>query len=130
MDQTLIEEFVNERVWAVVGASNNPQKYGQGIFNNLRQAGYVVYPVNPKETAVAGVSAFRRIQDLPEQPAVVDFATPPKVTEQVLLDCLDAGIERVWLQPGAESEAAIQFCQKHGIKVVYHTCAMVHRRTW
>jgi predicted CoA-binding protein len=42
----------------------------------------------------------------------------------------DLGLKRIWMQPGAESQEAIAFCREHGIEVVYHACAMVHRRRW
>jgi predicted CoA-binding protein len=34
------------------------------------------------------------------------------------------------MQPGAESQAAIEYCQEHGVQVVYDACAMVHKRYW
>ena len=44
--EDLVRAFVDERVWAVVGVSTNPSKYGNKIFRDLREAGYTVYGVN------------------------------------------------------------------------------------
>ena len=126
----LIEEFISERVWAVVGASTDPGKYGHKIFRTLRAAGYIVYGVNPRGGEIAGQKLYPALADLPEKPAVVDIVVPPKVTEEIVRQCAALGLKRVWMQPGAESEAAIQFCQENGIKVVHDTCAMIHRREW
>lgn len=40
-------------------------------------------------------------------------------------ECAQKGIKRVWIQPGAESPAAIQFCRDNGIKVIYNICIML-----
>nr|MBC7244380.1 CoA-binding protein [Chloroflexota bacterium] len=128
--EELIQDFINQRVWAVVGVSTDPNKFGNKIFRNLRDAGYTVYGVNSRGGYLEGQPLYRSLADLPERPVVVDVVVPPQVTEQVVQQCADLGITRVWMQPGAESEKAIEFCRQHGIKVVYGTCAMIRRRTW
>jgi predicted CoA-binding protein len=128
--ENLIQEFVNQRVWAVVGASTDPDKNGNRVFRSLRDAGYVVHGVNIRGGEIEGQPLYRSLVDLPEVPAVVDTVVPPPVTEQVVRQCAELGITRVWMQPGSESEAAIAFCQEHGIKVVYDTCAMMRKRSW
>jgi predicted CoA-binding protein len=126
----LIRDFVNRRTWAVVGATNNPRKYGNKILRDLRRAGYIVYAVNLHETEIDGQPAYRTLADLPERPEVVDFVIPPEQTEQVLQECYTLGLRRVWLQPGAESDAAIQYCHDQQLQVVYDACAMVEKRRW
>ncbi len=126
----LIAEFIDCRVWAVVGVSSDPTKYGNRIFRSLRGAGYTVYGVNPNAREVDGQPIYPSLEALPERPEVVDMVVPPPVTEQVLQDCARLGLRRVWLQPGADSEAALRFCHEHGIAVVHGACAMAHRKTW
>jgi hypothetical protein len=126
----LITDFVNRRIWVVVGATNNPHKFGYKILRDLRRAGYKVYAVNVHETEIDGQPAYRTLADLPERPAVVDFVIPPAQTEHVLQECLALDLTRVWLQPGAESAAAIQYCHDHQLQVVYDACAMVEKRVW
>lgn len=128
--EELIEEMVNQRVWAVVGASNNPQKYGYRIYRTLRAAGYKVYAVNPNESKISGNPSYPTLADLPERPAVVDIVVPPQVTEQIVRQVKELGIKNVWMQPGAESQEAIDYCNKNGINVVYNDCAMVRRKKW
>ncbi len=128
--EDLIQEFINQRVWAVVGASTDPDKYGNQIFRTLRDAGYTVYGVNVRGGILEGQKLYRSLADLPERPVVVDTVVPPKVTEQIVQQCAALGIDRVWMQPGSESRDAIDYCQQHGIKVVHHACAMARSRTW
>jgi predicted CoA-binding protein len=129
-NQSLITDFVNRRVWAVVGASRDRTKYGNRVFRSLQMAGYVVYPVNPKGGMLDGVEVYPTLADLPAKPDVVDVVVQPRVTEDIVREAHDLGLKRIWMQPGAESGEAIAFCREHGIEVVYHACAMVHRRRW
>ena len=55
--EDLIRDFTNRRTWALVGANNNPRKYGNKIFRSLRGAGYKVYAVNNRESSVDGEPA-------------------------------------------------------------------------
>lgn len=124
----LIADFVNRRVWAVVGASQDTAKYGNRVFRSLHAAGYTVYAVNPKGGELEGAPVYRSLAELPQLPDVIDLVVPPAVTEQIVREAHQLGIKRVWMQPGAESKAAIEFCREHEMQVVFDACAMVHRR--
>jgi predicted CoA-binding protein len=126
----LIRAFVQKRVWAVVGVSANPEKYGYKILRNLSAAGYTVYGVNLRGGKVNGHTLYPSLAELPVKPDVVDIVVPPAQTEQIVRECADLGLTRVWMQPGSESEAAIQFCEDHGLDLVHGVCAMVHRQSW
>ena len=128
--QQLISDFVNRRTWAIVGASNDPSKFGNRVFRSLRGAGYTVYPVNPRGGQIDGVEVYASLADLPESPEVVDMVVPPAVTAKVVEEMQELGLTRVWMQPGAESSAAIAYCHEHGIQVVHDACAMVWKRQW
>ncbi|MBM4464141.1 MAG: CoA-binding protein [Chloroflexi bacterium] len=128
--EDLIQEFINQRVWAIAGASTNPEKYGHKIFRDLRAAGYIVYGVNPSGGEIEGQRLYPSLADLPEKPAVVDIVVPPQVTEEIVRQCAELGLGRVWMQPGSESEEAIRFCQEKGIEVVHGACAMIRKRAW
>jgi len=128
--EELIADFVNRRLWAIVGASQNRSKYGNRVFRSLRHAGYRVYPVNPNVTEVEGDVAYPTLAELPERPEVVNLVVPPPVTEQVVRQAHELGLMRIWMQPGTESDEAIEFCETHGMQLVYDACAMVQKRKW
>lgn len=125
--ESLIEECMKQKVWAVVGFSENRRKYGHLIYFDLKKAGYIVFPVNRKGGSVDDARIYRSVKDLPVRPGVVDVVVQPEEALGVARDCVEAGIERIWFQPGAESEDAIEFCQAHGLKVVYNACAMIEK---
>jgi predicted CoA-binding protein len=128
--ERLISDFVNRRIWAVVGASQDRSKFGNRVYRSLRDSGYTVYPVNPRGGELEGARVYPTLSDLPQPPDVIDLVVPPLVTEKVIQEAHQLGLSRVWMQPGAESEAAIAYCHDHGLHVIYHACAMVHKRHW
>ncbi len=129
VNTNLVNEFLRkENVFAVVGVSENLIKYGHQVYKDLKEAGYVVYPVNPNINEVLGDRCYHSLSELPENPDVVDTVVPPEVTEKVVEECKALGIERVWMQPGSESRKAIEFCSRNDMKVVHDVCVMVKRR--
>ena len=129
MNPNLINDFLRKQnVFAVIGVSRNPAKYGHQVYKDLKEAGYVVYAVNPTLDEVLGDRCYHSLSELPQMPDVVDTVVPPAVTEKVVEECKELGIERVWMQPGSESERALNFCMRNGINVVHDVCVMVKRR--
>ena len=113
---------------AVVGASNDPSKYGNIIVNNLKGHGYVVFPVNPKADTIAGLPAYRSLADVPKPVDIVDVVTPPAVTRKVLEDAAAAGLPLVWLQDGSFDDAVLADAKAAHFKTVHHACIMVIAR--
>jgi predicted CoA-binding protein len=130
--EEMVHEAVDNRVWALVGASTNPNKYGNIILHNLTNAGYTIYPVNPRATEIDGIKCYPNLSALPEKPAVVNFVVPAKMSLPVLEEAAHLGIQTVWFQPGAESEENIKMAQELGFRVIFDACAMVAkgRRRW
>ena len=130
MDENLIKGFLyRENIFAVAGASRNPEKYGHQVYRDLRNAGYRVYCVNPNADEVLGNKCYPSLEVLPVKPDVVNIVVPPKITEQLVETCRKLGITKVWMQPGSESETAIKFCEENSIDVVHGVCVMVERRS-
>jgi predicted CoA-binding protein len=124
-----IRAFLDKRnVFAVVGASRDPQKYGHQVYRDLKSAGYKVYPVNPSTQEVLGDRCYPDLKELPEKPDVVVTVVPPQVTEQVVRTCKELGIKKVWMQPGSESEEAVKYCEDNDLEVIYNMCVMVERK--
>jgi predicted CoA-binding protein len=124
--EDLIKEFMGQKKFAVIGATNNIEKYGNRIVKNLKGRGYEVYPVNPKLSIIEGLTCYASLADIPEKVDVVDFVVPPNVTEQILEQCKEQGLDRIWLQPGSESEKAIDYCNENKLKVVHSVCVMMN----
>ncbi len=123
--QGIIKEVLSQKSFAVVGSFRNESKVAYKIFRFLKQKGYKVYPVNPNIKEVDGEKCYSSILDIPETIDVADLVTPPSATEEIVKQCLQKGIKYIWMQPGAESQKAVEFCKQNGIKVIYGTCIMM-----
>ena len=115
-------------VIAVVGASDDPEKFGHRIYRDLKAKGYKVYPVNPNRATVDGDRSYPEIVDMPERPHLVNLAIPPEQAMAVLHECLALWLTRIWLQPGAESPEVLAFLDAHGFAYLANTCIMVESR--
>jgi predicted CoA-binding protein len=110
---------------AVVGASNDPSKYGNIIVRNLAAKGYTVLPVNPREKEIAGLPAYPNLAATPGPIHLVDVVTPPDVTRSVLEEAARLGLPAVWLQDGSYDEAALAVAAEAPYRTVYEACIMV-----
>ena len=121
-----IEQFLTSPVFGVVGASSNRDKYGNKVLRCYQQNDRQVIPVHPKEEQVEGVDCVASVADLPEAVASVSIITPPTVTERAVEAAAAKGIKNIWMQPGAESPAAVQFCEDNGLNVIADgSCVLV-----
>jgi Predicted CoA-binding protein len=123
-------DFPKLRTWAVVGATNNRDKFGYKIYHDLKNAGYTVYPVHPKLTELDGDRCYPNLTALPEKPAVVNLVIPPAATAAVVDECIKLDIQNLWFQPGAEDAAAIEKAKAAGLTVVHDACIMIQKQQW
>jgi predicted CoA-binding protein len=111
---------------AVVGWSEKKERPSHWIADYLERVGYSVTRVNPGLAArgVAGAAAaIARGVD------VVDVFRSPEHVPEVVGEAIAAGAKVVWLQPGAENEAAAQVARAAGLEAVVGECIyMEHRR--
>ncbi|MBN1956991.1 MAG: CoA-binding protein [Desulfuromonadales bacterium] len=113
-----IEEFLAAPAFAVVGASVNRDKYGNKVLRCYQQNKRQVIPVHPSESEIEGLQCVAGVADLPDDVASLSIITPPQITEKVVEQAAAKGIKNIWMQPGAESPAAVQFCQDQGLNVI------------
>ncbi|MGH7491915.1 MAG: CoA-binding protein [bacterium] len=120
-----VEDFVAQHKLAIVGVSRDGKKFGYMAYRALQEKGYRVFPVNPNASGIDGERYYPDLRSLPEPVDGALIVVPPKVTEQVVRDAAAAGIRRIWLQQGAESPAAVRFCEENGISVVSGECILM-----
>ena len=109
---------------AIIGASNNANKFGNKAVRAFKAKGYTVYPVNPLEPEIEGLTAFRRIADVPVRPDMVSMYVPPPVVFELLPDIAAKGCDELWLNPGTESDEVLAETARLGLKVI-QACSIV-----
>lgn len=112
----------NQKIYAVVGVSKNPQKYGYKVYKKLLSNGFTVYPINPKHSTIDNKPCFSTLIDVPASIDIVVTLVPPQITTQLVKDFISARVKLVWMQPGSQSKAAIQLCQENNIEVISNSC--------
>ena len=123
--RAVVDDFVSQRKLAVVGVSRKKMKFGNMAFKELRGKGYQLFPVHPHAETIEGERCYPSLAALPEPVDGILVVVPPAQAEQVVRDAAAAGIRRVWLQQGAESAAAIRFCEENGISAVHGECILM-----
>jgi len=103
---------------AVVGASNNRDKYSNKAVRAYLKQGYSVYPVNPKEKSIEGLPAFASIRDIPVALDRITVYLPPPVTLSILEDIAEKGAKELFLNPGSESEEVIEKAKSLGLEPI------------
>ncbi len=131
---SLVKDFLALKKIAVVGVSDKRETGCNANYLKFKSAGYKVYAVNPRLTSFDGSPCYPDLRSLPEKPDGVFILANPKVTEEIVRQCVDLGIPRVWMhcmmgtKPGlaanmtSVSPAAVKLCHENGITVIPGAC--------
>ncbi len=121
-----INDFLAQKRIAIAGVSRDPKHFSRAVYNEFKQRGYEVIPINPGVTEIDGARCFDRVQDVPTPVDGVIVMTAATQTDQIVHDCAAANVKRVWLHRGegigAVTASAVAFCQQNGISVVDGQC--------
>jgi hypothetical protein len=129
------EQFLSKRRIAVAGVSRESggAHGGNPVYVRLRDRGYNVYAVNPNATEVEGDACYPNVKTIPGGVEAVVIATHPRDADTVMQDCIDAGIEYVWMHrgPGAGSvsESATALGRGAGLTVIDGGCPLMYGPT-
>ena len=114
---------------ALIGASNDSSKFGNQIYLDLRNKGYHIVPINPKEKEIEGDKAYASIDMMDSLPDIVNFVVPPQIAIKVAQKAINLGITHLWFQPGSESDELEELLREnHDIKYLINSCIMVETR--
>lgn len=121
------EKMLEKKVWAVIGANENPDKYGNMIYKKLKARGYKVYPVSPNYEVIDGDKCYPNLKALPEIPEVLDMVVSPKRGVAVIEEAAELGIKDIWLQPGTFNNELLELIESKGLNSV-QACVLVALR--
>lgn len=114
-----------QRSLAIAGVSRGGKKFGNAALKSLKAKGYNIYPIHPSAESVEGERCYKTLSDLPEPVGGVVIVLHPEETEKMVKEAAAAGISRIWMQTGADSPAAIDFCASNGITEVHGECILM-----
>lgn len=131
---TLVKNFLAQKKIAVVGVSDLRDTGCNLGYRKFKAEGYTVFAINPRITAFEGDPCYPDLLTIPEKPDAVFILANPKVTEQIVRQCIDLGIRHVWMhcmmgtKPGlaagmtSVSQDAVRLCRENGIEVIPGAC--------
>jgi len=124
-----VAAFLGGRRIAVAGVSRHPGEAANAVFHKLRRAGYEVFPVNPNASEVEGARCYPDIGAVPGRLDGVVVATAPAVSIEIVQQCADHRVPRVWLHRsfgnGSVSEEAVRECNARGIDCIVGGCPLM-----
>ena len=130
----MVEEFLAQKKIAVVGVSDKRDTGCNLNYRKFKETGYQVFAVNPRISEFEGDPCYPDLKSIPEKPDAVFILAGPKVTEDIVQQCVDLGIKHVWMhcmmgtKPGlvqsmtSVSQDAVQMCRENGIAVIPGSC--------
>ena len=113
---------------AVVGATDSPGKYGGIIYRDLKRLGYRVIAINPHRDQVHGDRCYPNLAALPERPDIIDIVVPAEIGLDVAREAVSLSYGNLWLQPGAEGPALVEFLADNKVPFIADNCIMVTSR--
>lgn len=132
-DQTLQPFFAPHGV-VVIGVSQNPEKLGYGIAQNLMRSGYSgdIHFVNPKGGMLFGLVIHTAVDDVPGTVDLAVLLIPPTAVPPTLAQCGKRGIRAAIIASGgfreigpegAELEAEVlRVARAHDMRLIGPNC--------
>jgi predicted CoA-binding protein len=121
-----IQNFIQSKTIAVVGASSNRKKFGNTVYRGLKEKKYTVFPVNPRADTVEGDRSYPDLKSIPEPVEAAIVVTSPQIADRVVDEALEKGINRIWFQQGADFSASVDKAKKAGMEVVSKKCIFLY----
>ena len=123
-----INKMFNAQSIAVIGASNNPAKYGYMTLKSMMKGGYggIIYPINPKGGEIMGLRAYTSLKELPEVPDAAIIMIPVHLVPDVIKEAGEMGIPGVAITSAGFSEVGrsdieeeiVTVARAHNIRII------------
>ncbi len=129
-----LEEILQPRSVAILGASRSPQKWGNVAAKQLIAGGFSgnIYLINPSVPEILGRPTYPSILDIPGSVDLAVIATAFPYVEKSVEDCITHGVKGIVLitagfsETGPEGRALEQQlvarCRAHGIRMIGSNC--------
>ena len=121
-----VQDFIEHKKIAIVGASRSGNKFGNTAAKELKERGYEVFYVHPEASDIDGQPAYPNLETVKEKAQSVWISVSAEQGADVLRDAAKAGLTRVWLQQGADSPELLKLGQELDLKLVSGKCILMY----
>lgn len=112
------EQLRNSKTIAVVGLSDNPDRYSNRVSKYMQSQGYRIIPVNPMIKEALGEKSYPDLKSVPEPIDMVDIFRRSELVSPVVDEAIEVGVKYIWMQDGVVDAAAAAKAEAAGIPVV------------
>lgn len=114
---------------AILGLSPDSTKDSYRVAEYLKNAGYTIVPVYPKEETILGEKVYRSLAEIPFAVDMVNIFRKPDALDAIADACIERGDVKVfWAQKGIVNNEAVEKAVTAGMRVVQNHCSMVEHR--
>jgi len=103
-----IDDFLGSNTIAIAGVSRNPKKFGYMVYNEMKQKGFKVLPMNPNVDSIDGDKCYSGLNALPLSPDALIVLTPKSETDSIVKQSIEKGIRNIWIQQGTETKQTLE----------------------
>ena len=121
-----IEQFLAPKKIAVAGVSANTKKFGYAVFNELKQKGFEICPINPKMDEIENVKCYQSVLDIPDDFDKLFIVTPKTETDLILGQAAEKGIKHVWIQQMSGTDNSRNIAEEKGINLIDKSCILMY----
>jgi predicted CoA-binding protein len=125
-ERELIDEFLALKRIAFIGVSSNKKHFSRSLYTGFRDKGFDVVPVHPNLDTIDEQAVFSKVQDIDSPVDGAFIVTSADVTLQIVKDCKEANISKIWMHRGAGkgsvNQAAVELCHENSIEVIPGQC--------
>lgn len=130
--QARVSDFLAQRRIAVAGVSARRETAGNLIYRRLKGAGHQVFAISPTNATFDGDACYPDVRSIPGGVDGIVIATRPAVTTELVRQCVEVGVPRVWLHESpmrsgtSVSAEAVALCREHNIMLIAGACPMMY----
>jgi hypothetical protein len=127
--QEIKEIFESVKTIAIIGLSPDETKASHRVAKYLKEVGYKIVPIYPKEETILGEKVYRSLAEVPFGIDMVDIFRKPAILDGVADACIARGdIKVFWAQKEIVNNVAAQKAKDAGMMAVQNMCSMVEHR--
>ena len=126
----VLQNFINDKNIAIIGASKNRDKWGNMLFRTLASKGYNIYPIHFREEEIEDRKCYKSISALPTNIHTLIISLPPEKTIKLIPEIIASSIKRVWMPTSGgitdkSLHESIQILKRNNICAVYNICPLM-----
>lgn len=125
LEQSKASNFLTGKHIAIVGVSSKGKGFGVTIYKHLADRKFNVSAVNPNGGTIDDKPIYKSLKDIKNKVDTIVTVVKPGVTEKIVREANELGINQIWMQLGSSSENAVKYCEQNGIDVIQNQCVIM-----